>query len=43
VFGQHKSDISILYEELEAELADLHNKEVSFFYRTFLGNPPHEA
>jgi 5-aminolevulinate synthase len=32
---------STLHEELEAELADLHNKEVSFFYRPFLGNHPH--
>jgi hypothetical protein len=34
IFGLHKSDISkfsIVYKELEAELADLHNKEVSFF------------
>jgi hypothetical protein len=30
---------STLHEELEAELADLHNKEVSFF-RPFLGNTP---
>jgi hypothetical protein len=40
MFGRHKSDISILYEELKDELADLHNKEVSFFYRPFFGNPP---
>jgi hypothetical protein len=41
MFGRHKSYISILYEKLEAKLADLHNK-VSFL-RPFLGNPPHEA
>jgi hypothetical protein len=43
MFGRNKSYISILHEELEAELADLHNKEVSFFTVYFSESPPYEA